>query len=71
MIVKVFSITYLVVVCARATFRLQRDHEQTILTNYDATNPAQFNEISATNTNIYMGTKICKIHTCNNTIHVP
>ena len=36
------------------TFRLQGDHEQTILTNYDPANPTQFNEISATNTEIYI-----------------
>ena len=36
------------------TFRFQGDHEQTILTNYDSTNPTQFNEISATNTEIYI-----------------
>ena len=36
------------------TFRLQGDHEQAILTNYDPTNPAQFNEISATNTEMHI-----------------
>ena len=43
------------------TFRLQGDPEQTILTNYDPANPTQFNEISATDTEIYIwGQKYAK-----------
>ena len=36
------------------TFRLQSDHGPTILTNYDPSNSTQFNEILATNTEIYI-----------------
>ena len=55
MIIVVFSTINLALngyVCV--TFRSQGDHEQTILTNYDSANPTLFNEISTTNTKIYI-----------------
>ena len=36
------------------TFHVQAEGEQTILTNYDSSNPGRFNEISASNTEIYI-----------------
>ena len=70
MIVKVFSTINLVIMGMCVKFRLQGDHEQIILTNYDPANPAQINEISATNTEIYIWEQKDAKSTRNNTIHV-